>query len=338
MAATQQLLESTTCARTTAENPPVTGSGIVPQTTAARSTASKRNKSNGWQGRNFFLTYPHCTIAADDYFNQLPVGLLPECGAVAQEFHQSGHPHLHVLLCYSRKLHFRDARTFDISGFHPNIQSARDIAGVYTYISKGSTPTLFGKLLSKLGTGYGALVASQSREEAFGAESCIGPRDRVIYYNQISAWIDRLGGDAAHAEQLPTTWIEEAWQANVREWFDRVRTMQRPRSLVLQGPSLKGKSTFARSLGRHTYFHQNWSVDLYKEDAQLVIADDCDFKFWPNKKAWFGGQKDFVVNDKYKKKTVLKGAKPFMWICNEIPVEITTELWYQSNVEIIQIL
>lgn len=58
----------------------------------------------------------------------------------------------------------------------------------------------------------------------------------------------------------------------------------RPKTLVIWGPSRTGKTSWARSLGNHTYLKYTWSVKQLRMGCQYVIMDDIDiansFKLW----------------------------------------------------------
>lgn len=58
--------------------------------------------------------------------------------------------------------------------------------------------------------------------------------------------------------------------------------------------------------------------DLHLFDAtkDYLIADDFDFKYFPNKKQWWGAQKEFTATDKYHRKVTISWGKPLLYLCN----------------------
>lgn len=78
-------------------------------------------------------------------------------------------------------------------------------------------------------------------------------------------------------------------------------------------------------------------LDGFNEDAKYVVWDDVDWEHIYSPKSWFGAQKEIVVTDKYKKKQRLKWGKPSIYLCNEVPLIVETDSWYQYNVEIIRL-
>jgi len=51
------------------------------------------------------------------------------------------------------------------------------------------------------------------------------------------------------------------------------------------------------------------------------VFDDIagGFGYFPNYKQWMGGQFDFQVTDKYRRKRQVPGGWPCIWLCNEDP-------------------
>jgi len=82
------------------------------------------------------------------------------------------------------------------------------------------------------------------------------------------------------------------------------------------GKSRIGKTEWARSLGKAMYFCGQFNLDDWDESADYIILDDFNIKFFPQWKSFLGGQKQFVLTDKYRKKRTVKWGKPCIWLCN----------------------
>ncbi|CBX20815.1 replication initiator protein, partial [Chickpea chlorotic dwarf virus] len=87
-------------------------------------------------------------------------------------------------------------------------------------------------------------------------------------------------------------------------------------SLYICGPTRTGKTTWARSLGRHNYWNGTIDFTTYDDHATYNIIDDIPFKFVPLWKQLIGCQSDFTVNPKYGKKKKIKGGIPSIILCN----------------------
>jgi hypothetical protein len=89
-------------------------------------------------------------------------------------------------------------------------------------------------------------------------------------------------------------------------------------SLFLGGDTRTGKTSWARAIGRHSYFGGMFNLDDYDDSGLYHIFDDFEWKFVPNRKCWFGGQLRFTVTDKYrKKKTINNLGRPSIFLFNE---------------------
>lgn len=58
------------------------------------------------------------------------------------------------------------------------------------------------------------------------------------------------------------------------------------------------------------------NLDTFDVEAEYGIFDDFDFAFLPNKKCWWGGQEEFTVTDKYRKKKTITWGKPVIYLTN----------------------
>nr|UDN65845.1 replication-associated protein A [Digitaria streak virus] len=97
------------------------------------------NRSFRHRNANTFLTYSKCDhspqLIADHLWDLLkswnPIYIL-----VASEHHADGSLHSHALVQTEKQVNTTNQRFFDILEFHPNIQSAKSVNKVRTYILK----------------------------------------------------------------------------------------------------------------------------------------------------------------------------------------------------------
>lgn len=82
----------------------------------------------------------------------------------------------------------------------------------------------------------------------------------------------------------------------------------RPLTLIIEGPTRTRKTAWARSLGLHNYFCGGVDFSVYNNLALYNVIDDISFQYLPCKKELLGSQKDFTVNEKYRKKQRVKGG------------------------------
>lgn len=100
-------------------------------------------------GKSFFLTYPQCPMQREHLHEHLKGLGEYSYVLIARELHQDGHHHLHVLIQYIDKKNIRNAKFFDVLGYHGNYQTARDTEKVREYLLKADeTPLEYGMYAS----------------------------------------------------------------------------------------------------------------------------------------------------------------------------------------------
>lgn len=114
---------------------------------------------------------------------------------------------------------------------------------------------------------------------------------------------------------------------------------------MLVGPSKTGKTQWARSLGRHIFFREQYNLDLYDPEASYVIFDDLPMERVHGLKCWLGSMGAFSDTDKYRPKTNLEWGpkKCCIILCNPgidwrfSDIWKKEQEWYTCNVEVVEI-
>lgn len=88
------------------------------------------------QAKTMALTYPQCDLSKEDMIEFLKSKYPIEHVAVCRERHADGGFHLHVYVRWRKKVDIKNAKTFDIKGFHPKIEPCRSPENWYKYIHK----------------------------------------------------------------------------------------------------------------------------------------------------------------------------------------------------------
>lgn len=82
--------------------------------------------------------------------------------------------------------------------------------------------------------------------------------------------------------------LPEAVHQWVREEFPK---RDRPKGLILWGPTRTGKTAWARSLGTHAYMNGMWNVEDFDDKAEYAVFDDMSLGgFTYSYKGFFGKQ------------------------------------------------
>lgn len=138
-------------------------------------------------------------------------------------------------------------------------------------------------------------------------------------------------------------WLDD-W---VRRWNLGEKMEQRPKGLIIIGPSRTGKTSLISLLGDFSYFKNIWSVDNWESLAAFTVMDDMDagdegkglsFCWY---KPFFGAQDAITVTDKFKPKQDIVNGKPLIWINNydykETFQSKTAQDYIEKNMDIIYI-
>lgn len=138
-------------------------------------------------------------------------------------------------------------------------------------------------------------------------------------------------------------WLDD-W---VRRWSTGEKMEQRPKGLILIGPSRTGKTSLISLLGDFSYFKNIWNVDNWESLAAFTVMDDMDagdegkglsFCWY---KPFFGAQDAITVTDKFKPKQDIVNGKPLVWLNNydykETFQSKTSQDYIEKNMDIVYI-
>lgn len=172
----------------------------------------------------FFLTYPKCTLTKEEVLQKLPLREDIREYVISQEKHMDGTDHIHCVVHYSNRIRTRDARYFDIDGFHPNIKTLKtkaDLARTSRYVVKDGNFITEGEMLKKSRDEiFKALIANGEITAQFIQEN---PTCLSLNYSSIKGWLQVLGR---------TNLLSKRVQKDKR------------RHIYVYGPSNTGKSTW----------------------------------------------------------------------------------------------
>jgi len=256
-----------------------------------------------------FLTYPQCDLDKERLLLALQDIDNPSYVLISKETHETGDPHLHAYVRWRVQFSTRDARAFDVEGFHPNIQPARNSYQVCNYVRK------HGDVLE---WGDPPRISRNTKVTYEDAELCLNKSDFlamwrekdfksfVLYNNAITSYADAFYHvDSEYEPPYPES--DKVLPTEIAEWkmanLDRPRP-ERPKSLMISGPTRLGKTVWARSMGKHIYLNTYISVKKMQKESSgdYVIVDDVPLTKFIGFKAIVGCQSEFTLTDKYVKK------------------------------------
>nr|URM59568.1 replication-associated protein [Tomato yellow leaf curl virus] len=296
--------------------------------------------------KNYFLTYPQCSLTKEEALSQLKNLSTPTNKLfirVSREFHENGEPHLHVLIQFEGKFKCQNNRFFDLvsstrsAHFHPNIQGAKSSSDVKAYVEKDGDFIDFGVFQvdgrsarggqQSANDAYAEAINSGSKAAALNILRKKAPKDFVLQFHNLNANLDRIFQEppapyispflSSSFNQVPDeleVWVSEnVMSSAARPW--------RPNSIIIEGDSRTGKTMWARSLGPHNYLcgHLDLSPKVYSNDAWYNVIDDVDPHYLKHFKEFMGAQRDWQSNTKYGKPIQIKGGIPTIFLCNPGP-------------------
>lgn len=253
---------------------------------------------------------------------------------VCKEPHEDGGFHHHAFFVCKDRLDIRRADFWDYRGVHPNIQVARNRRACRDYCKKDGSYIVYGSQLSWADI----LETTKTKDQFLQAVRETFPRNYVLDFDRLVYFAE------THFSTKTSCYTTTYDGFDVPEELANYRLYnltgplypERPKALVLWGPSRLGKTCWARSLGTHIYWNNLIDMSLWDPHAQYIVLDDIDWDFLPCKKPLLGCQQEFTITDKYRKKRSVVWGKPCIYLCNDIvwycKATIAWKQWLDANV------
>nr|AMT74389.1 AC1 protein [Tomato leaf curl China virus]AMT74401.1 AC1 protein [Tomato leaf curl China virus]AMT74407.1 AC1 protein [Tomato leaf curl China virus] len=296
--------------------------------------------------RNYFLTYPHCSLTKEETLSQILALATPTNKLfirICRELHEDGSPHLHVLIQFEGKYKCQNNRFFDLvsptrsAHFHPNIQAAKSSTDVKSYMDKDGDVLDHGVFqidgrsarggCQSANDAYAEAINSGSKASALSILREKAPKDYVLQFHNLNNNLDKIFTPPMEVYVSPFSSSSfDRVPEELEEWaaenvVSSAARPLRPISIVIEGDSRTGKTMWARSLGPHNYLcgHLDLSPKVYNNDAWYNVIDDVDPHYLKHFKEFMGAQRDWQSNTKYGKPVQIKGGIPAIFLCNPGP-------------------
>nr|QBC98514.1 Replication Initiation protein; Rep [Cotton leaf curl Kokhran virus]QBC98598.1 Replication initiation protein; Rep [Cotton leaf curl Kokhran virus] len=304
------------------------------------------------QAKNYFITYPHCSLTKEEALSQIQAINTPSNKKyikLCRELHEDGSHHLHVLIQFEGKFVCTNNRFFDLvsptrsAHFHPNIQGAKSSSDVKAYIDKDGDTLEWGEFQidgrsarggqQTANDAYAAALNAGTKSEALRVIKELAPKDFVLQFHNLNANLDRIFQEPpapyispfspSSFDQVPEEL--EVWA--IDNVVDAAARPLRPRSIVIGPVRPMLKTMWAGSMGAQNYSCSDLDprpkVDC--NDAWYNVIDDVDPHFLKHFKEFMGAQRDWQSNTKYGKPVQIKGGIPTIFLCNPGPNSSYTE-------------
>jgi hypothetical protein len=287
--------------------------------------------------RNFSLTYPQTTETFANRIVDFIQGLdNVDYYVIGTERHADGGFHQHVALGFTNKKNVKRADYFDIDGYHPNVQSTKDVPAWVTYCKKDGDFITFGTPPARKRK-WSEVFDAKDKEEARALIQEISARDYINNTDRIEYFLDFHFKQSTAGERYVPRYTEFNICGAMQAWVDQRLDSGRPKSLILWGPTRTGKTAWARSIGHHMYFGGMFDLSLWDGTAEYAIFDDItDITKFYHYKQWLGAQEQFTTTDKYRKKCTVKWGKPCILLSNFLPNHWDMD-WIRGNCIVVQV-
>jgi len=167
-------------------------------------------------------------------------------------------------------------------------------------------------------------------------------------FPSVAQWVLRALPDGADRIRRIAPDFTDGDERELRRGIPRYLIGGRRPSLILWGESLHGKTDFARALGEHFHFGNDFSLSelILKgvENIEYGVLDDLDWTdaiLKGNKyKAWLGAQEHFICTDKFLRKESITWGKPCIFLSNDDPtvaLKPSDYKWVQKNCWVVEV-
>ena len=167
------------------------------------------------------------------------------------------------------------------------------------------------------------------------------PQGLAKSFNNIKACANHLFPEEEFPPYVAPKQCNKGWKVpkELAQWVEKelIKT-DRPKCLVLVGPSRLGKTQWARSLGTHMYWRGMTNVTRWNTAAKYLIFDDIEWNFIPHKKSLLTCMGAATVTDKYKGKKDIIVDKPAIVLLNQFDIDSIDEpSYWRANLTVVHI-
>jgi len=299
-------------------------------------------KKYRFNGRYLYVTWSKSTIESKEEFETKLLPLLPAKTQVfgGRELHKDGTPHYHAVFKFENKVHWTDAHKHltiqgDTTAIHiakprPRQRVDEFLETTQAYCSKdgdtfGERMSLEGAASERKKRAWQEAVDEPDAESAWRMIRQLEPRACFVSFPAIEAAMNATKKRRVVVEDRPrpkgrfrVPKIMDLWMQRYvvkREWTGR------PKSLVIVGDPMVGKSAFAESQGRPIVMNSGWCLkSIFPGATHIVVSDVRPAAFgYQGKSHWrdvLGGQERFNCRDFQQETRTVEWGLPCIWTCN----------------------
>lgn len=270
----------------------------------------------------------------------------------SKELHQDGTPHYHVVVRFSPRVHWENARDKLAMWIDVNGERVADTRSIRICTKKTREPS------EKFLNDVQAYVAKDGDVfgEWIGGKQSAKKKETEMYEEELEKCEYREDAEQIMKDRFRKRYI---WQhVNVRAYLNskkpkpplpfvldfEVKQWRVPRpilqwrkrnfvckdgvftpkkghrhtSLVIIGPPRSGKTSWAGAWGKPTMMNGGWDMgQLLQDGSTHLVMNDVDTRGFRNKRELAGCQKFITATGKYRDERTIPWGKPVIWTCNE---------------------
>jgi hypothetical protein len=295
-----------------------------------------------FNGKYMYVTWSKSKIDSKEEFHEKLLARLPAGARVfgGRELHQDGTPHYHVVISLAEKKHWRDtANVFRLEGDttavridkpRPGQRTSDFLETTMSYCSKdgdtfGERLSLEGVVAEQKKRKWQDIIDADDEEESWKMIRETDPRAYMVNYPALEKAMQRkkrvvltVAEKERPSGKFRVPKIMELWMKRYvveRKWKGR------PKSLVIIGDPMVGKSAYAESQGNPIVMNSGWCMNsIFPGATHIVVSDVKPAAFgYGGKSHWrdvLGGQPEFLGRDFQKETRVIPWGIPCVWTCN----------------------
>jgi len=306
------------------------------------------------RSRHVFVTYPQATAVPDHLeFDKLFVKtvslLCPIEDAItkkrasfeyygAQELHEDGAPHYHVVIRFKHQPCIRNARdafmlfrdreqvTCAVNFITPDKGEsvASFLSKTQNYAVKTRPESVFGKYIDpalKRREHFQQIIHSTTPADCESLMREYMSEKWITMNRQLRDFAAARGPPGWQPKHTISKYTKRPWilPPAIQQWYST--NFEQPvngryTSLIIVGGSRLGKTEWAQSFGKPDVITSCWCIDAIQDGASHLVVNDVDPARFDNWRDVLGCQVQFHATDKYKSKKLLVFNRPTVWTCN----------------------
>jgi hypothetical protein len=294
-----------------------------------------------FNGKHIYVTWSKSRIDSKEEFHEKLLTILPAGVRLfgGRELHKDGTPHYHVVFSFLHKVNWPDAaKKFSIEGDTNAIRFEKPKArqrlsgfleNTMTYCAKdgdtfGERLSLEGAVAEQKKRKWQDIVDEPDEKKAWQMVRELEPRAWMLNHPALDrAMVTKRQMTCRPSRVRPVGEFRVPKLLDL--WMDKYIVRRdwkgRPKSLVIVGDPLVGKSAFAESVGNPIVMNSGWCMkNIFEGATHIVVSDVKPMSFgYAGQWHWrdvLGGQDRFNARDFQQEMRTIEWGLPCIWTCN----------------------